>query len=235
MSLATTLTAKLMVWGVVGPTMGVVLLVIVYPITFGAAVLLGTRVASNMKTGEDMPKVAQFGTLTLMVGLLAFNAFFFGGAAKAAYNLSPVLKCQWAMVDGSMDFGRPTLRDPSVKLGFAVTITNPTERTAKIGAGAVVNLFHNGDSVATTDVPAFEVGPGETVTQHIALKAAPKGGVAKKGLGLLGKARKGGFRKALWGAAKSAVDRKAYRAALTLPLPTGDLTISLYDGSKKTR
>ncbi len=233
MAVVTTLAAKLITWGVFPVGIGAVFLILTYTAVFSAAVLIGTRTAANMKTGTDMPLTANMTVLALMVGLLSFNAFFFGGVAQAVYHASPVLKCQWKLVDNTLDFGRPTFKDPAIKLDFDVTITNPTDRTAKVKAGAVVSLVHNKDSVATTNVPAFEVGPGESVTQHIAFKVAPKGGIARKGLGLLNNVRKGGVKKALWGAAKSAVDRKAYRAVLTLPVPTGSLVVTLYDGSKE--
>ena len=208
------------------PAMGFGLLAAVQLATIVVAVLAGTVVGGRwLGTAETVPPVRAFGRLTAwggLIGLLVYNALFFGAAAQAAYHVSPVLKCQWRLAPGGFDVDAPTLTKPSIGLALSLEIHNPTLRRAKIGENRV-EIRHQGALLATTAFPAFEVPPGDNATQTLTVRVHPKGGLLEAGFRAVNAVRKGG----LWNALKGAADPSAYRVTLILPTPTGDFSLDL--------
>lgn len=216
---------------VLSPTAGAVALVAVHTAVFGAAVLVGTRLATPMRFEGAWPRPVRGGVLVGAAALFAYNGAYFGGAVKAAYHVSPVLKCDWSLVGDTLDFEWPSLWDPALGVRFDVEIYNPTGRTARVDDGAIVSLTHRGDRIAAVTLPPFDVPPGERVRRPIAFDVRPEGGLLSKGAALVREGGDKGWWETAKAAAGSAVDREAYAVWLTVPLPTGELRVSLYGGA----
>jgi hypothetical protein len=216
------------------PMAGILFMVTAYSVIFGAAVMLGTVTAANMKdVGNDIPLAPRAIIIAAMAGLLVFNGVFFGTIAEATWNVSAVLKCKWEMVPGTMKFERPTLKDRALKVSFDVAVTNPTTRKVQVDAGSTVTLFHKDEVVGETNIPPVHISAGRSVAQRIHFRVTPRKGIAMKALRMAKTGRKKGWLKTAKAAAKSAVDRTAYRATLRLPTPTGVFTKDLYRPKKE--
>ncbi len=190
---------------------------------------IGTDIAGRQHPGPSRRFAIPF--WLLVTSGLAVNGAFFGAAFKAALDVSPILKCTWTPVDDGFELDLPGLLDPTLTVELTVEVHNPTARRARIGENRV-ELRHRGQALADTALPPFDVAPGETVRQHLELSFEPRGALYDRA----GEALADGMENGWWQAAKTAAggvaDKKAWTVILTLPLPSGELVVPLYDGSK---
>lgn len=197
------------------------------------AVLWGTGIGTRIVAQAHPPPTRWFAIpfWAIVTLALAINGAFFGGAFKAALDVSPVLKCTWTPAGDGFELDLPGLLDPTLTVELTVDVHNPTRRRARIGDNTV-ELRHRGDVVAESALPPFDVGPGETARQTLTLNFEPKGVLFDRA----GEALADGMENGWWTAAKKAaggvVDKTAWAVTLTLPLPSGALSVPLYDGSK---
>ncbi|MCA9547085.1 MAG: hypothetical protein KC613_21935, partial [Myxococcales bacterium] len=228
------------IWGMgkalphLSPTVGFAALAAVNLGVFAGALLSGTLAGSRMVSAAKALRPSRFKGLgwAALLGLLLYNGAYFGGAVRAAWHATPVLKCTWRPVLSSVDWALPGLTDPSLRLRFDVEIHNPTGRTAQVGDNTVT-LYHKGEAVTATRIPPFEVAPGARVTRPIALAVRPQAGLLGKAVKFAAAARRDGLWSATKANAASLADKTAYRVELALPLPTGRLVLPLYDGAGK--
>ncbi len=208
------------------PSVGYSVMAAVQLLTILGAVLAGTVAGGRwLRTTEAVPPVSVSGRVigwSLVFGLLIYNGLYFGAAARAAYHVSPVLKCEWRLAPEGFDIEPPSFSEPALGLQLTMKIHNPTRRHAKIGDNRV-EIRHQGALLATTAFPAFEVAPGADATQTLTGRVEPKGGLLEAGFRAVSAVRTGG----LWNALKDAADPKAYRVTLVLPTPTGDFSLDL--------
>lgn len=200
------------------------------------AALWGTAIGSRIASRRHPPPTGWFSVpfwSAIGVGL-ALNLLFFGGAFRAALGVSPVLKCDWRPVPDTFDLDLPGLLDPTLRLSLDVDVHNPTERTARVDENTV-EIRHRGRPVAETRLPPFTVPAGETARQHIALEVTPSGALWDKAGQVIADGIDDGWWPAVKGAALGAADPAAWAVVLTLPLPTGELVVPLYDGARAPR
>ena len=216
-----------------GGTGAFVMLAGVNTACIAVSVLWGTHIGTGIAARQHPRPNGLFAIpfWSLMVLGLAVNGAFFGAAFKAALDVSPVLKCQWRPVDDTFDLDLPGLLDPTLTVELAVDVHNPTARRARIGDNRV-ELRHRGQPVARTALPPFDVSPGDTARQQLRLSFEPEGALFDR----VGEALDEGRQKGWWQAAKNAAggiaDKTAWTVILTLPLPSGELVVPLYDGAK---
>lgn len=202
----------------------------------GVAVLWGTALGARI-VGRDHPppprlfSVPFWGAVALAV---AINGAFFGAAFHRVLGVSPILKCTWSPVDGSFDLDLPGLLDPTLTVELTVEVHNPTSRRAHIGDNRV-ELWHRGRAVADTALPPFDVPAGGTARQPMRLSFEPRGALFDKAGAVLAEGMDGGWWQAVKGAAGGLADKAAWRVVLILPLPSGELVVTLYDGAKPAK
>lgn len=201
-------------------------------IAVAAGTALGTRMVEPARgMRPSWLKAPVWGALLVGLGL---NLAFFGGALRTALEVSPVLRCEWETDLTTLDFDLPGLSEPTLRIRFEVDVVNPTRRRARIGDNHV-DLRHRGESLAETRLPPFDVPPGASVRQTIELAFTPRQALMKRGVGLVEHALEDGVWAALRGAASGAIDPQAYEVTLTVPLPTGELRVPLYQGAPGKR
>lgn len=232
MSVPPLLAARMLAAGD-GDAAGFALLAGVNTLCIAVSVLWGTAIGTGIAARRHPGPTGWFAVpfWALMAAGLVVNGAFFGGAFKAAIEVSPVLKCSWTPVLDTFDLDLPGLLDPNLTVELTVDVHNPTARRARIGENRV-ELRHKGQPVADTALPPFDVGPGETRRQPMSLTFEARGALYDKAGAVLAD----GFDNGWWQAAKTAAggmaDQKAWTVVLTLPLPSGDLVVPLYDGAK---
>lgn len=225
-------------WAVVkytpAPSTAFLMLALVNLVCIVVAVLAGTVVGGTLVEKalkvEPMGAGARFAGWVILAALLAWNGLYFGGAAKAVYHVSPVLKCDWTLVpetfDASLEGG---WLSPALQLGAEFEIYNPTQRTAKI-ENTRVEFFFGEHTIASSKLPDFEVKPGATARQKVQVEVKPKGGLVGAGLKGLDAIRKGD---GVLDTLKGATDLDKYKIVLVIPTPSGDFPMTLYEKKKK--
>ena len=210
----------------VGPVIFYLSLASVHLLSLMGAVLVGTLVGGQfVSEALDAPPIGRTPrVLTWVVVLIALsvNGVFFGSAAHTIFGLTPILKCDWSIVDGSFKIDEKTLLPPSIVIGATVTIHNPTDRTAALGPHQVEVLYRDGP-IASTQLTQFEVNPSSTVTQPLKVRIRQEGGLLR-GLVRTGSSLQ---ERGAINTLSAFVTMSNYSARIVFPTPVGDLPIIL--------
>ena len=206
------------------PVMVFIALGVIHTISLAGAVLVGTLVGGQLtKSALEADRVGQtprLATWLLITTTLIINGVFFGSAGQTFYALTPILKCEWSVVDGSFKVHEKKLLPPSLVLGAMVTIYNPTDRVAALGAHQIDVLF-KGESIADTQLTQFEVRPGERITQDLRVRIRQRGGLVH---GLL-KSGTSIKQRGVGETFNDLITAAHYSAQIVFPTPVGDLPI----------
>ncbi len=175
------------------------------------------------------------GTLWLgTIALCIYQIFFFGPIARTAWEASPLFKLQWTIDFSSVEPEWPSLLSPQIGVSFAFDIHNPTDRNARIGQNQLL-LSHNGDPIATSLLPQFEVPPRQTSRQRIAFRLKLESGLLDKGVALVKEITSEGFWNTAKSAGKSAITGSSYAITLILTDPHFQLRLPILGELPKRR
>lgn len=216
------------------PDVGFFLIAGTYLVCIVVAVLAGTIVGGTLLEKalrtEPIGGGGRMVGWVLLAGLLTWNGLFFGGAAKALFEISPVLKCDWSLVPDTFDvsMGGGWL-SPALQIKAEFTIHNPTRRTTKV-EDARVDFTFDGKAIASTQLPNFEVKPGATARQPVAVEIKPKGGLIGVGLKAADAIAEGD---GVLNTLKGALDVDKYKITLVIPTPAGEFPIPLLKAARK--
>lgn len=204
---------------------GFICLVVLNIIMLTASTLIGTSIAVHIL--RDTPvhhsglfKYSFWGVITLS---LIMNVPFFQRVTTDLYHISPVLKCHWQMIPGSLKINQSRILSLEKTIQFDVKVTNSTNRLAEVGENTIT-AFHKETLLGETQLPMFSVPAHTSLTQTI--KVSIKGnlnGLLVKGSHLTASVLSHKTKEAL----KSAIDVKNYHLNLRLPTVAGPFEIRI--------
>ena len=204
---------------------GFICLVVLNIIMLTTSTLIGTNIAVHIL--RDSPdhdsglfKYPFWGVITLS---LIMNVPFFQRVTTDLYHISPVLKCHWQMIPGSLKINQSRILSLEKTIQFDVKVTNSTNRLAEVGENTIT-AFHKETLLGETQLPMFSVPAHTSLTQTI--KVSIKGnlnGLLVKGSHLTASVLSHKTKEAL----KSAIDVKNYHLNLRLPTVAGPFEIRI--------
>lgn len=191
------------------------------------ATLFGTYIGSHWTPGTP-PARTRLGQIkhlctagALWIGcsaLCIYQLFFFGPIARTAWEASPLFKLTWQIDFTSFQPEWPSLLSPQIGFSFDLDIHNPTNRNARIGQNQI-QFSHQGDLIATSALPQFEVPAGQSARQRLAFKLRLESGLLDKGRSILNDISKDGFIETAKAAGKSAIQGSSYAITFVLTDP----------------
>lgn len=203
------------------------------------AVLLGNALGAQLLPAAEATPVSHPITRGLVsaavLAALIVNGFIFGQVGYAAYGVSPLLKCDYALVPSSFDADIEGILSPTLFIKATISVRNPTDRDVSL-KDAKIELRHSGDLLTTTALPTLSVPAGAIRTQPIALEVAMGGGVMSKGISLFqetaGSNSFGDAVGVLAEAGAAAIDPERYALTLLIPTSMEDFPVFLYAGER---
>jgi hypothetical protein len=152
--------------------------------------------AKNMRPPMVITQVSFW---CMLLGLFFMNLYAFGGLARTIHHKSPLFKCQYSIVEGSFDLEPPSVvgalsdlvrgrfkeavpkvidavgdaREGKVKtlFSFDLEIKNENEVPLQLEENRL-ELRYKSDLITTTRIQPFQVAPGTTKIETIALKVS---------------------------------------------------------------
>ncbi|MFN3199331.1 MAG: hypothetical protein ACE366_13090 [Bradymonadia bacterium] len=202
------------------------------------AVLVGNALGAALLADTERTPVSSLPvrglTWLVVMGVLSVNLYVFGQIGRAAWGITPVLKCEYSLDPTTLDIDVSGLLSPTLTVSGRVEIHNPTDRDVEL-ADHRIELRHRGDLLTQSKLPRMSVPAGGREQADLSFELSMGGGVLGKGMALAKEVTSGGVGDALGAladAGSAAIDKDFYAITLIIPTDLEEFPIYLYAGEK---